>query len=127
MRHCHWRQQWRRVVWSDEASVRLRDCDGRLRLWIKSGARIPKHLCRPRTQGGEVLLIWPGIWTDGRTELHVQRGTMNSERYVNVLETNITQISEQLGSPSTWFLMDDNATCNRENINFHQFSSDPLF
>ena len=85
MRHCHWRQQWRRVVWSDEASVRLRDCDGRLRLWIKSGERAPEHLHRPRNQGGVVLLIWAAIWTDGRIELHIQQGTMNSERYVNVL------------------------------------------
>lgn len=113
MRHCHWRHQWRRVVWSDEASVRLRDCDGRLRLWIKSGARVPAHLRQLRNQGGGVLLIWAGIWTDGRTELHVQRDTMNSERYMNVLESNIPQISAQLGNTSTWLLMDDNATCHR--------------
>lgn len=28
MRHCHWRSQWGRVVWSDEASVYLRRRDG---------------------------------------------------------------------------------------------------
>ena len=72
MRRCHWRQQWRRIVWSDEASVRLRDSNGRLRLWIKSDSSIPRHLSSLRNQGGGSLLIWAGIWTDGRTELHVR-------------------------------------------------------
>ena len=33
MQHCHWRSQWSRVVWSDEASVCLRGRDSRLRVW----------------------------------------------------------------------------------------------
>jgi hypothetical protein len=113
MSHCHWRNQWDRVVWSDEASVRLKDSDGRLRLWIKSDQEIPRHLHRPRVQGGATLLIWAGIWTNGRSELHIQQGTMNSERYVNVLRMNIGQMTDQLGDPSTWLFMDDNATCHR--------------
>ena len=113
MRRCHWRHQWKRIVWTDEASVRLRDSDGRLRLWIKSGSSIPRRFRSYRNQGGGTLLIWAGIWTDGRTELHIQRETMNSERYVNVLQRHVLPLSNQLGSPDTWFLMDDNATCHR--------------
>ena len=64
------------------------DCRARLDF----GARIPANLRQLWNQGG-VLLIWAGIWTDGRTELHVQRDAMNSDRYMNVLESNIPQIS----------------------------------
>ena len=83
---------------------------------MRSGSRVPKHSTLSRNQGGGTLLIWAGIWTDGRTELHIRRGTMNSERYVNVLEQHILPLSEQLGDPSTWFLMDDNATCHRSAV-----------
>ena len=111
MRHCHWRSQWDRVVWSDEASVYLRCRDGRLRIWMKHGCRIPDHLVLPVTQGGGRLLIWGTIWTNGRTELHIQRENMNSERYVQVLERFIYPLSLRLGDQSTdWWLMDDDAT-----------------
>lgn len=117
MRHCHWRSQWGRVVWSDEASVYLRRRDGRLRIWMKRGCRTPAHLVLPVTQGGGRLLIWGAIWTNGRSELHIQRENMNSERYVNVLERYIYPLSFRLGDPSTdWWLMDDNATCHRSSV-----------
>ena len=114
MQHCHWRSQWSRVVCSDEASVCLRGRDGRLRLWMKSGSKVPKHLVLPVNQGGGRLLIWAAIWMNGRTELHIQRNNMNSDGYVNVLQSHVVPLSSQLGNPSTdWIYMDDNATCHR--------------
>lgn len=116
MSHCHWRLQWSRVVWTDEAVVQLRGNDRRLRLWVKPDAKTPRHLTLPKSQGGGSLLIWAGIWSDGRTELHIMRGTMNSERYVEVLRQYITPLTASIGDTSSWFLMDDNATCHRSRI-----------
>ena len=114
MQHCHWRSQWNRVVWTDEASVCLRGRDGRLRLWMKSGDKIPDHLAMSINQGGGRLLIWGAIWMNGRSELHIQRDNMNSDRYVYVLERHICPLSLRLGEPARdWILMDDNATCHR--------------
>lgn len=115
MKHCHWNApQWRRVVWSDEASVRLRGKDGRLRLWVRSDKEIPSELGQLCRQGGGWLLIWGAIWLGGRSELVIQRETMNSERYRQVLENQIYPISFHLGDPSTdWLLMDDNAPPHR--------------
>lgn len=117
MQHCHWRSQWNRVVWSDEASVCLRGRDGRLRVWMKPGDKVPDHLVLPVNQGGGRLLIWAAIWMNGRTELHIQRNNMNSEGYVDVLESHVVPLSSQLGNPSTdWIYMDDNATCHRSSV-----------
>ena len=114
MRHCHWRSQWDRVVWTDEASVCLRGRDGRLRVWMKRGDQVPKHLTSSINQGGGRLLIWAAIWKNGRSELHIQKNNMNSDGYVTVLERHILPLSQNLGNPSTdWILMDDNATCHR--------------
>ena len=113
-RHCHWRSQWSRVVWSDEASVCLRGRDGRLRVWMQPGDEIPGNLALPVNQGGGRLLIWAAIWMNGRTELHIQRNNMNSDGYVDVLRQHILPLSNQLGDPSAdWIYMDDNATCHR--------------
>ena len=117
MQHCHWRSQWSRVVWSDEASVCLRGRDGRLRVWMQSGDEIPGDLALPVNQGGGRLLIWAAIWMNGRTELHIQRNNMNSDGYVDVLREHILPLSNQLGDPSAdWIYMDDNATCHRSQV-----------
>ena len=114
MQRCHWRSQWNRVVWSDEASVCLRGRDGRLRVWMQSGDKVPGNLALPVNQGGGRLLIWAAIWMNGRTELHIQRNNMNSDGYVGVLQRHVLPLSTRLGDPSTdWIFMDDNATCHR--------------
>ena len=115
MKHCHWRNQWSRVVWSDEAAVRLRSKDGRLKLWLKSGRKVPDRFFTSRRQDdGRKLLIWGAIWNDGRTSLHVTRENMNSERYMQVLEEHVYPLSFSLGDPSSeWLFMDDNAPPHR--------------
>lgn len=115
MKHCHWRNQWSRVVWSDEAAVRLRFKDGRLKLWIKSGQKIPdRYFTSRRQDDGKKLLIWGAIWSDGRTSLHVTKENMNSERYLQVLEEHVYPLSFSLGDPSSeWLYMDDNAPPHR--------------
>lgn len=115
MRHCHWRTQWSRVVWSDEAALRLRFKDGRLKLWVKSGRKIPDRFFTSRRQDDvRKLLIWGAIWSDGRTSLHVMRENMNSEYYTQVLEEHVYPLSFSLGDPSSeWIFMDDNAPPHR--------------
>ncbi len=119
MSHCLWRiPQWKRVVWSDEASVRLRSHDGRLRLWIRPNHPLPEIYQTPMVQaGGGYLLIWGAIWIGGRSGLHIMRRTMNSERYVQVLESHVYPLAFRLGDPSTdWLYMDDNATPHRSHV-----------
>lgn len=119
MAHCLWRTpSWKRVVWSDEASVRLRSRDGRLRLWIRPTHHLPEefatHLCQA---GGGWLLVWGAIWIGGRSQLHVTTQTMNAERYVEVLENYVSPIAFELGDPCTdWLFMDDNAPPHRSHL-----------
>ena len=115
MKHCHWKiSQWRRVVLSDEASVRLHGKDGRLRLWIRSGQEIPSELGQLCRQEAGWLLVWGSIWFGGRSDLVIQRETMNSVRYRHLLEGQIYPLSVHLGDPSSEFLfMDDNAPPHR--------------
>ena len=116
MNRCHWRSpQWKRIVWSDEASFHLKERDGRLRIWVRSGEEVPDRFFFPRIQGGGGrLLVWGAIWLGGRSDLHIQEETMNSRRYVDVLERHVCPLSFELGDPTTeWIFMDDNASSHR--------------
>ena len=109
MRHSLWRDaQWRRVVWSDAASFNL-SSEGRVR------HELPQRYVAPATQGGEGrLLVKTAIWIGGRSSIHIMDETMNSERYVFVLENYVLPLSFTLGDPaSDWLYMDDNATPHR--------------
>lgn len=111
MRLCLWRlPSWRRIVFSDEASIRMLSRDGRLRVWVRS-KDAHNRLMLPIVQGGGgSLLIWGAIWFGGRTKLWITRHTMNAERYVRVLEDMVYPISHELGDPSTqWMFAQDNA------------------
>lgn len=115
MKRALWRERsWERVVFSDEASVKLHSKDGRLRLWIRSGQMMPNNLVLPRIQcGGASLLIWGAVWSGGRSELRVLRSTMNTERYLKVLEEQVYPMCFVLGDTSQWLFQDDNAPPHR--------------
>ena len=119
MRFCLYRvPSWRRIVFSDESRVSLHTKDGRLRLWIRSQQSMPAHQVVPlEHSGGGGLLIWGAIWFGGRSELKFFRTTMNSERYLDLIESHVYPLSEQLGDPSVdWTFMDDNAPPHRSHL-----------
>ena len=61
--------------------------DGRLWVWLRSGSQMSDNLTLPKFQfGGGSLLIWGAIWIGGRSPLKIMKKTMNSERYIEVLE-----------------------------------------
>ena len=72
---------------------------------MKRGCRIPDHLVLPVTQVGGRFLIWGAIWTNGRTELHIQRENMNYERYVQVLERFIYPLMKNSNFSLSSFLI----------------------
>ena len=119
MARAHWRlPAWRRIVFSDEASVKLMARDGRLRVWLRAARHRRNEFALPLVQGGGGgVLIWGAIWMGGRSELYITRQSMNSERYVELLEQFVYPISFQLGDPATqWRFMDDNAPPHRSRV-----------
>ena len=64
--------------------------------------------------GGGSLLIWGAIWIGGRSPLRKMKKTMNSERYIEVLEELVSSISFELGDSSIdWTYIDDNSPPHR--------------
>ena len=77
------RQHLRNILWTDESKFNLVFNDGRRRVWRQTNERfrdccVAKH---DRFGGGSVL-IWAGIFHDGRTYLYViMNGAVAGARY----------------------------------------------
>ena len=86
MRHCHWRNQWRRIIWSDESRFLLRSVDGRMLVWRLPGERLNDKFVVEVTQaGGGSVHVWGAIWTGVRSELIRLHGSVNALQYCDVL------------------------------------------
>ena len=81
--HLAWtRQQWSRVVFTDESRFDLQAADGRLRLWRRKGERfnVPNIVERDRFRGRSVM-AWGGISRSGATQLVTVNGNLTAIGY----------------------------------------------
>ena len=115
--HVRWnRQQWSRVLFSDESRFCLRTVDGRIRVWRRRGERHLEPNIQPTTayNGGSVM-VWAGISANGRTALVIVPGNLNGRRYIDeILEPHVLPYIQQMG-PDAIF-QDDNAPVHRARI-----------
>ena len=80
---------WRNVVFSDESSFELH---GSGRVYVR---RPPGHRCNPKytikTTGGvrKKLMVWGGIREDGERILVRITGTVNSDKYIQILKDHL--------------------------------------
>ena len=112
--HVNWtRQQWARVIFSDESRFTLSFNDGRVRVWRRQGERFLDGAVREHNRyGGGSLMVWGGFSTHHRTPLHRVQGTLNGTRYRDDILTPIVLPSLRAVGPGSIF-MDDNAPCHR--------------
>jgi hypothetical protein len=86
MRRCHWRDLWKRVVWSDESRFLLHPVSGRTLVWRLPGERLHDKFTVQVTQaGGGSVHVWGAIWIGGRSELVRLQGSVNAVSYCDVL------------------------------------------
>ena len=66
--------------------------------------------------GGGSVMVWAGISTQGKTDLHViDNGTLTAERYINeILNVHVRPYAGAIGPD--FILMDDNACAHRARI-----------
>ena len=84
-RHFRWgRQQWARVLFSDESKFNLSHYDSRIRVFRRRGGRFADNCLieRARFVGGSVM-VWGGIMGRRKTILIVVQGSLNAQGYIN--------------------------------------------
>ncbi|KAL1274382.1 hypothetical protein QQF64_027196 [Cirrhinus molitorella] len=82
--HLRWtRQEWQKVLFTDESRFCLTRGDGRIRVYRRRNERYTEActLERDRFGGGGSVMVWGGISHHHRTELVVIAGNLNALRY----------------------------------------------
>ena len=120
------RQQWARVLFSDESRFNLRHHDCRIRGFRRRGERFADNCFIEKDRfGGRSVMVWGGIIGRRKTNLIVVQGNLNAQGYINqILQPEAVPFLQRHGPT---ILMHDIArprvarTCrqflNRNNIN----------
>ena len=84
-RHFRWgRQQWARVLFSDESRFNLSHHGGRIRFFRRRGERFADNYLIERDRfGGGSVMGWSGIIGRRKTNLIVVPGNLNAQGYIN--------------------------------------------
>ena len=100
-RHINWtRQDWRRILFSDESRFALSNSDGRIRVYRRRNERYTDCCVLQRDcfgSGGSVM-VWAGISYGYRTQLVVIVGNLNAQKYRDrVLAPHIVPLLQNHG------------------------------
>ena len=115
--HVTWtRQQWGRVLFSDESRFTLSFNDGRVRVWRRQGERYADATVREHNRyGGGSVMVWGGMSLGTRTPLLPIDGILNGVRYRDeVLRPVAVPALAALGQGAIF--QDDNAPAHRARL-----------
>lgn len=112
--HLHWtRQQWSRVLFTDESRFTLSFSDRRIGVWRRPGERFADATVREHDRyGGGSVMMWGGFALNMRTPLHQIQGNLNGVAYRDdVLRRMVLPALQTIGHGA--ILQDDNARPHR--------------
>lgn len=83
--HIEWNdEQWRSVLWTDESRFTLDFNDGRIRVRRLKNERFADCCIKNHDRYGcGSVMIWCGIWWEGRTDPVIIDGSLTGVRYLN--------------------------------------------
>ena len=92
------------MIFPDESSFAQFSCSGRIWLWRSPDQEFWSSRLQPTDKhGGFSVMVWGTIWHDGKSELVVCEGHINSAKYIEILRgssTNLCQRSCRQEPPS---------------------------
>lgn len=78
--------QWNNVIFSDEKRFCLDGIENLMYGWSNNNKR---HVIMKRHSGGGGIMVWAAISPSSKSELVIIEGRLNSQRYVEMLESNL--------------------------------------
>jgi transposase len=92
------KDDWRRVLWSDETKVNRMGSDGRKWCWKKPGAqRQPNHVQQTVKHGGGNIMVWGCMSVHGVGNLVRIDGGLDAQLYCKILEEDLASSVEFYG------------------------------
>lgn len=105
---------WDSVIFSDECKIECINYNGqhRVRRTSFSNPYLPKYL-RPRVKHPQSLMIWGCFCSKGTGRLYFCDGKMNSDDYINVLESKLVPTAQHFFKGEPYVFQDDSAPIHR--------------
>ncbi|XDV36000.1 hypothetical protein PO909_005854 [Leuciscus waleckii] len=109
--HQNWTvEDWKNVAWSDESRFLLRHSDGRVRIWRKQNENMdPSCLVTTVQAGGDGVMVWGMFSWHTLGNLHFCDGTINADKYIEILEHNMLPSRRHLFQGRPCIFQQDNA------------------
>lgn len=101
---------WKCIVWSDEAKINRFQSDGRSWTWKPKGqGLIDREVTETLKFGGGRIMIWGCMLWEGKGDMCKIDSTMDKDLYVEILEENLMGTLKDYGkTPATVIFMHDN-------------------
>lgn len=104
-----WSVQWQQIVFSDEKKWNLDGPDGH-RCYCHDLRKEPQVFSKRQFGGGSVM-TWAAFGWNGKTKTVFVNGTVNSNKYQDLLQMNLLTVARVIGGRN-WTFQQDNAPCH---------------
>lgn len=107
--HIDWKDQWNKVMFSDEKKFNLDGPDGYHYYWHNINDKEITY--SRRVQGGGSVMVWAGFHAEGKTPITFISTRMDSRGYTRMLQQSMIPFL-----PEDCIFQQDNAPCHRANL-----------
>ncbi len=97
---------WRSIIFSDECQVVINQ-ENKVRIWRKSDERYGPEQCCSKSERKISLMVWGCITFHGRKALLPVTGTINGQKYVDILQQSLPDVIQSFGGDPFLFQHDN--------------------
>ena len=105
---------WQAVIFSDESSFAQFSCSGRVWVWRSLDQEFWMDQLQSTVKHGDFsAMVWRTIWHDGKSELVVCEGHINSVKYIEILKKGLLpNFASTHANKNHHLFMKDDAPCH---------------
>ena len=116
MKERGWKEQWEKVVFSDESRFVLFSNDSPKRVWRKVDERYKKDCLIPTVKQSAGVMVWGCFCKDRVGPLVFIEGTITGERYLQLLNDYLLPFLHELRDENEYMFQDNNVPVHTARI-----------
>lgn len=109
-RHCWVPRQWNSIIFSDESKFDVCTGDDRKRVIRKKTEAYNRDCLKRTVKFPASIMVWGCMSAKGVGQLHFINGTVNAEKYINILEENLIPSISKLADCGEYTFQHDGAS-----------------